>query len=152
MENKKIINATPLDFDGISFKSKLEVSIYKKLKEEGLPVAYEPNKYILVNGFKPTVPFYTKDKKTGGLKLDNKKLIDITYTPDFVISLQNITIIIEAKGFENNVFPVKKKLFRKLLEQEEGKYIFFEIFTIRQLKQAIEIINDYVKQDKTIDT
>ena len=50
-------------------------------------------------------------------------------------------IIIEAKGKENDTYPLKKKLFRKLLE--EYKYddiLFFEVFTQKQLLQAIEII------------
>ena len=42
---------------------------------------------------------------------------------------------------ENDVFPYKKKLFRKLLESFD-KVLFFELGTIRQLKQAITIIKE----------
>ena len=45
-ENKKIKNASPLEYDGISFKSKLEKMIYQTLKEQGFPVEYEPPKSI----------------------------------------------------------------------------------------------------------
>jgi len=141
--NKKIINASPLEYNGITFKSKLEVMIYKTLSQAGFNVAYEPSKYIIWEGFKPKIPFYTKDKKTRLLKLDDKKLIDITYTPDFVTMHNGITIIIEAKGFENDVFPYKKKLFRKYLEGFSEPILFFEIFTKKQLLQAIEIIKSY---------
>lgn len=143
MENKKIKNATSLEYNDIQFKSKLEILVYKTLCQEGYDVKYEPYKYIIWKGFKPNVPFYTKDKKTKLLKLDDKKLIDITYTPDFVIELNNLTIIIEAKGFENDLFPVKKKLFRKYLEDNMNDVIYFEIFTKKQLLQAINIINEY---------
>ena len=34
--NKKVKNATPMIYDDIQFRSKLEVYCYKKLKEEGL--------------------------------------------------------------------------------------------------------------------
>lgn len=33
-ENKKIINASPLEYDGIFFKSKLEKMAYQTLKEQ----------------------------------------------------------------------------------------------------------------------
>lgn len=144
MTNHKVKNATPLEYNNIQFKSRLEVMIYKTLLQEGFNVQYEPTKYIIWEGFKPNVSFYNKDKKTRMLKLDNKRLIDITYTPDFVFEYKDTTVIIEAKGFENDTFPIKKKLFRKWLEKQNSqgnKYIFFEIFTKKQLMQAIDIIN-----------
>ena len=145
MTNHKVKNATPLEYNNIQFKSRLEVMIYKTLLQEGFNVQYEPTKYIIWEGFKPNVSFYNKDKKTRMLKLDNKRLIDITYTPDFVFEYKDTTIVIEAKGFENDTFPIKKKLFRKWLESQNSKgnkYIFFEIFTKRQLMQAIDIIKN----------
>ena len=145
MTNHKVKNATPLEYNNIQFKSRLEVMIYKTLLQEGFNVQYEPTKYIIWEGFKPNVSFYNKDKKTRMLKLDNKRLIDITYTPDFVFEYKDTTIVIEAKGFENDIFPIKKKLFRKWLEKQNSqgnKYIFFEIFTKRQLMQAIDIIKN----------
>ena len=45
--NKKIKNATSTKYDGIQFKSKLEVSVYKTLKDKGLDPLYECNKFIL---------------------------------------------------------------------------------------------------------
>ena len=145
MTNHKVKNATPLEYNNIQFKSRLEVMIYKTLLQEGFNVQYEPIKYIIWEGFKPNVSFYNKDKKTRMLKLDNKRLRDITYTPDFVFEYKDTTIVIEAKGFENDTFPIKKKLFRKRLENQNSqgnKYIFFEIFTKRQLMQAIDIIKN----------
>lgn len=145
MTNHKVKNATPLEYNNIQFKSRLEVMIYKTLLQERFSVKYEPTKYIIWEGFKPNVSFYNKDKKTRMLKLDNKRLIDITYTPDFVFEYKDTTVIIEAKGFENDTFPIKKKLFRKWLEKQNSqgnKYIFFEIFTKKQLMQAIDIIKN----------
>ena len=79
-ENKKIKNASPLEYDGVTFKSKLEKMIYQILKENGFPVEYEPHKFVIWEGFRPTIPFYDKDKITRMLKLEKKKIIDITYT------------------------------------------------------------------------
>ena len=141
-ENKKIKNASPLEYDGISFKSKLEKMTYQTLKEQGFPVEYEPHKFVLWQGFRPTVPFYDKDKSTRMLKLENKKIIDITYTPDFVFTYKGFLVIIEAKGMENDRFYLKKKMFRKWLEDNNPKSIYFEIYTKKQLLQAINIIKD----------
>nr|DAM84359.1 MAG TPA: Endonuclease [Caudoviricetes sp.] len=141
-ENKKIINASPLEYDGIYFKSKLEKMAYQTLKEQGFPVLYEPKKFIIWEGFRPNVPFYNKDASTRMLKMDSKKIIDISYTPDLMFEYNNHLIIIEMKGFENNTYPLKKKIFRKWLESNYPNSIYFEIFTKKQLLQAIDIIKN----------
>lgn len=141
-ENKKIKNASPLEYDGIFFKSKLEKMIYQTLREQGFPVEYEPNKFVIWQGFRPTVPFYDKDKTTRMLKLESKKIIDITYTPDFVFKYNDFLVVIEAKGMENDRFYLKKKMFRKWLEDNHPKSIYFEIYTKKQLLQAVDIIRD----------
>lgn len=141
-ENKKIINASPLEYDGIFFKSKLEKMAYQTLKEQDLPVLYEPKKFIIWEGFRPNVPFYNKDASTRMLKMDSKKVIDISYTPDLMFEYNNHLIIIEMKGFENNTYPLKKKIFRKWLESNYPNSIYFEIFTKKQLLQAIDIIKN----------
>lgn len=134
-------NNKQLEYEGLYFDSMTEVSVYKHLKEEGFNPLREPVKYVIWEGFRPTVPFYNRDLKTKMLVLDKKKIQSITYTPDFQFTHAGYTVIIEVKGKENDVFPYKKKLFRKLLESY-GKVIFFEIRTIRQLKQAITIIKE----------
>ena len=137
-ENKKIINASPLEYGGISFKK----MAYQTLKEHGFPVQYEPKKFIIWEGFRPNVPFYNKDASTRMLKMDSKKVIDISYTPDLMFEYNNHLIIIEMKGFENNTYPLKKKIFRKWLESNYPNSIYFEIFTKKQLLQAIDIIKN----------
>lgn len=151
MENKKIKNAQRLIYNNIQFKSQLEVMIYKTLLQEGFDVKYEPVTFTLWQGFHPEVPYYTKNNKTRELTLDNKKLIDIKYTPDFIFYYNGIRVIIEAKGFQNDVFYIKKKLFRAYLEEDfinvKTQSLYFEIYTKKQLIQAIEIIKKYVKTD-----
>lgn len=140
MANKKILGATSLVSDNITFKSKLEVTIYKELLRAGFNPKYEEQKFVIWEGIKPTKPFYNRDIKTKMLKLDMGKMRDITYTPDFTFKHKKYLIIIEAKGFENDTFPIKKKLFRGLLETMKTPVIYFEIYTKKQLVQAIEII------------
>ena len=137
MQNKKIRNATPLEYSNIKFKSTLEKLVYKTLVESGLDVQYEPQTFTLWEGFKPTVPFYDRNKKTKNLELTDKKLIDIKYTPDFVVHYPPcIVAFIEAKGMENDVFYIKKKLFRSLLEEvvQNTTYypMYFEVYTKKE--------------------
>lgn len=143
-ENKKVKNATPTIYNNIKFKSSIEVMVYKTLLQYGFNPLYEPTKYLLWKGFQPTIPFYTRNNKKQHI-LNTRKLVDITYTPDFYIEYKGLKIIIEAKGFENDVWPYKFKMFRYLLEQQEDKekYLIFEVFTKKQLLEAIEIIKSY---------
>ena len=140
MNNKKIKNACTKSFNNIVFKSQLEVVIYKELLRAGFNPKYEERKFIIWEGLKPTKPFYNRDIQTKMLKLDMGKMRDITYTPDFTFEHKGHLIIVEAKGFENDTFPIKKKLFRGLLEKMETSVIYFEVYTKKQLLQAIEIL------------
>jgi hypothetical protein len=141
--NKKILNAKAVEFNGIKFKSKLECKAYKVLLENGLDAKYEPQKIVLYYGYKPLIKFYCarktgKDK--GHLFLNDKKIREITYTPDFVIDYNGRNIYIEMKGFENDVSPYKLKMFIKYLGQFDKSATFFKLNTINQLIEAIKVI------------
>lgn len=146
--NKKIIGATSTEYKGIKFKSILECSCYKKLEAANLDFSYESEKITLWEGFKPnTISIYAPKKLKAGkynkqLELQNRTLLNITYTPDFIVKKGNYKIYFDVKGKENDVYPIKKKMFLKKLEQQRGttKYIFFEPHSVRQMLQAIEII------------
>ena len=140
-ENKKVKNAQVTTYDGINFKSKLEVFCYKKLKEHNIPFEYEKHKFTLFEGFKPSFHCYFPNK-LGKLELDLTKLRSTTYTPDFVGDYW----VIETKGRSNDLYPVKLKLFRELVEKDnryKNYKIFVEPHNQNQILQAIEIIKSY---------
>lgn len=159
--NKKIRNATECKSGNLTFKSQLEKSIYKTLLEQGFNPQYEPKTHELWSGFIPITPFYDKESdaqqtkriNNGGttkskiLTLKTGKIVGIRYTPDFYFKYGNLDVYIEAKGIENDVFYLKKKLFRKYLDdifiRTKQYSIYFEIYTKKQLLQAIEIIKEY---------
>lgn len=159
--NKKIRNATECKSGNLTFKSQLEKSIYKTLLEQGFNPQYEPKTHELWSGFIPITPFYDKESdaqqtkriNSGGtikskiLTLKTGKIVGIRYTPDFYFKYGNLDVYIEAKGIENDVFYLKKKLFRKYLDdifiRTKQHSIYFEIYTKKQLLQAIEIIKEY---------
>lgn len=149
MENKKIKNATPEVCLNIRFKSQLEAMVYKTLLQAGFKPEYETHTYVIWEGFRPTVPFYTRDKQKRSI-LNLKKLINVSYTPDFYIEYEGLKIVIEAKGMENDIFPYKFKMFRKYIEELSDKddYLIFEIFTKKQLLECIEIIKAYATSRK----
>lgn len=141
-ENRRIIGATPYRaFDGTWMRSKLETRIYKWLYDLGFSPQYEGETFITWVGPRPTVPFYDLSK-TRHNQLNMKKLIDIRYTPDFIMMYKGIKVIIEAKGIENDQFPIRKKLFRAFLETVDYPVIYAEIYTKRQLNEFINELKD----------
>ena len=136
--NKKIMNATEANISGIEFKSKLEATIYKALLDNGITPEYENRVFEFVPRLRPTVPFFNRIQKV--FKLEMKPLQPITYTPDFVFEYNGILVVIEAKGFENDVFYVKKNLFRRYLEDLKQYSMYFEVRTKKELLKALEII------------
>lgn len=160
-QNKKIQNATVCSEGNLSFKSKLEKMIYLTLISLGLNPEYEGKTFIIWKGYSSATPFYDRESiaqrnkrlKKGilptvrSLTLKSPKLLDITYTPDFYLRYNNLDVYIEAKGYEDARFPLKKKLFRKYLDDILNSIgqqsIYFEIYTKQQLLQAIDIIKNF---------
>ena len=162
--NKKIRNATQSISGGITFKSKLEKSIYDTLLEQGFNPKYEPITFVIWEGFRPTIPYYDRETNyqrdvrlaaSGGssakmLVRKKARILNVQYTPDFYFKYNDLNVYIEAKGMENDVFYLKKKMFIKYLNDrylEKGeRSIYFEVYTRKQLLQAIEIIKNYEQE------
>ena len=138
MENKKVRGTKEVIVDGIKFKSTIEGRVYEWLLEEGIQPKYEAKTYELSTSIRPTIPFFNRIGKLFGI--DMRPVQSITYTPDFTFEFNGIFIIIEVKGKENDVFPYKRNLFRKYLEDIETPVMFFEIRTKKELKEALRII------------
>ena len=148
MENKRVKNAQITEYDGIKFRSKLEVYCYKKLVELGVDFSYEGVKFDLIpslslNRVRAFYPVKSGKKKGQWQEVFrvNKK----TYTPDFMIpNYLWHYIAIEAKGAENDDFASKRKLFLSHLEEEFGnvdvKPIYLEPHNQRQVNICIDFI------------
>lgn len=155
--NKKIRGATKTNSLGITFKSQLERSLYKTLLELGFHPQYEPRTFVVWGGFTSITPFYDRETDTQRDKRDPKSskiLVEkshivqpIRYTPDIYFEYKGIDVWIEAKGIENDIFYIKKKLFRKYLDKvlttTGKKSLYFEVYTKKQLLQAIDIVKSY---------
>lgn len=144
-ENKKIKNASPTSQDGLNFKSALEKTIYNTLVGQGINPAYESVKYDLSGTIKPTQVFYVRSTSFG-FHYEMRPLSKITYTPDFTFEYNGIFVIVEAKGIENDVFPLKKNLFRKLMETWDFPAMFFEVRSKKEVLQALDIVKMETKE------
>lgn len=151
IDNKKIKGAKNIEFDGIMFKSKLECSCYKKLKDSGLTFSYEPEKIPIWEGIKlNVVTVFAPRRKAAGkydksLSEQKRALLNMSYTPDFLVEKGKYRFYFDVKGKENDVYPIKKKMFLKSLEerQDDYTYCFFEPHSIKQMMEALEIIKSY---------
>lgn len=122
--NKKVRNATPNIVDGIKFRSKLESYCYKALKEAGIIAEYENHRYVLLEPF----------------KFRGESIRAMSYTPDFV----GDGFIIECKGFANESFPLRWKLFKWYLY---SKGIETELYLVKTQKEVMEMV-EILKQKK----
>ena len=114
----KVRNATPTEYDGIKFRSKLEMYTYKKLREARINADYEQHRFELLPAF---------------VALSGKKYRAMTYLPDFV----GKDFIIECKGFPNESWPLRKKLFEYALVRNKLKYDFYEVHTQKEVDTLV---------------
>ena len=150
-ENKKVKNAKKYPYNGIIFDSALEVNCYKLLLQHKLKFKYSLITYVIIPGFRMDRvnlfhPYSRKKKYGQELTKDNLKLkiLSVKYTPDFVYEDNSYIIIIETKGHPNDVYPLKKKLFIKYMEEQaialNKEIYFFEPHNIRQIVESINVI------------
>lgn len=136
----KIRNATPLTVDGINFKSKLEVYCYNKLNEAGLEFQYEEHKFVVIPKFDFPNKAVEVIKKKGEKTFDEAYPLvrAISYTPDFVNLDQGW--IIECKGYANESFPLRWKLFKKYIYDNGLNYNLYVPRNRKQVDKTIELI------------
>ena len=114
----RVKNATPNEVDGIKFRSKLESYTYKKLKEANIFAEYEQHRYELLPAF----------------EFSGKKIRAITYLPDFV----GHYFIIECKGFPNEAWPLREKLFKYYMNRFLPNHRFYLVHTQKEVDTMID--------------
>lgn len=119
----KVKNATPTEYDGIKFRSKLEVYTYKKLREAHIDADYEQHRFELLPAF---------------IALSGKKYRAMTYLPDFV----GKDFIIECKGLMGDSFPLRWKIFKYTLMKQNSNYKLYLVRNQKQVDELIERLKD----------
>ena len=115
-KGKAISKAKKYTYRGTEYKSGLEKYMAQVLYENKIKFEYEPTKFELQEGFPFTLESYERQANGKGefKNRGEKKLLPITYTPDFI----GEGFIIETKGYANESFPMKWKMFKKLMNLE----------------------------------
>tara|TARA_S200000501_G_scaffold354682_1_gene375605 strand:+ start:615 stop:1067 length:453 start_codon:yes stop_codon:yes gene_type:complete len=139
VQSKKII------YDGITFASGLERYMYQALKKAKIKALYEGETFELQEGF--DFPFESYERCGNGKgeykNRGNKKIFNIKYTPDFV----GKGFIIETKGRANESFPLRWKMFKKLLT--ENKIAPLTLYKPQNQKECDETIRLILESRKS---
>jgi len=109
------VQSKKISYDGIKFASGLEKYMWMALKKAKIKAEYEGTTYELFPGFDFDIPAYERCANGKGVYKNrgNKKILNIKYTPDFI----GKGFIIETKGRANESFPLKWKMFKKLVTE-----------------------------------
>jgi hypothetical protein len=119
-ENRKILNAVKVEQNGIRFDSRLELYAYNALKAAGIDFEFQK-------------VFVLQDK----FKYGTEAIRAITSRVDFWIPSK--TLIVDTKGYANDVAPLKYKLLKKKLH-DNFTLGFYEILPrIEQPKNKKEV-------------
>lgn len=118
MENRKIKNATAVTIDGVTFRSKLEARFAQLLRLHKIPYKYEEETWVILDKF----------------EYEGEKIRAVTYTPDFILG----DFVVEIKGWQNDVFPLKRKFILKYLIDSSSRYKFRLVKTVKDMMSVIE--------------
>lgn len=115
-KKKGPVQAKKVSYDGINFASGLEKYMYMALKKEKIKAQYEGETFVLLNGFHFENESYERQANGKGdyTNRGGKRILPIKYTPDFI----GEDFIIETKGRANESFPMRWKLFKKLVSEQ----------------------------------
>ena len=124
--------------DGITFASGLEKYMYLALKEANIPVDYEGKTFVVMEGFEFNITAHERCANGRGEFKDrgNKKILPIKYTPDFI----GDGFIIECKGRANESFPLRWKLFKKIVNSEQPPVILYKPQNQKECDETINLI------------
>lgn len=131
--SKKVI------YDGIQFASGLEKYMYTALKDAGIDALYEGETFELSEGFYFPFECYERCGNGKGEFKDRgkTKVLNIKYTPDFI----GKGFIIECKGRANESFPLRWKLFKRLIKERKlGPYTLYKPQNQKECDQVVSLI------------
>tara|TARA_B100000902_G_C27281657_1_gene902111 strand:+ start:1469 stop:1975 length:507 start_codon:yes stop_codon:yes gene_type:complete len=134
------VQAKKISYDGIKFASGLERYMYMALKKAKIRAKYEGETFVLINGFYFNNEVYERQANSKGefTNRGGKRILPIKYTPDFI----GDDFIIETKGRPNESFPIRWKLFKKLVTEQFPGYRLFKPQNQKECDRVIQIIKD----------
>ena len=137
-KKKGPVRAKKVSYDGINFASGLEKYMWIALKNAGIKCEYEGETFVLLNGFHFENECHERQANSKGLfkNRGSKRVLPIKYTPDFI----GKDFIIETKGRPNESFPMRWKLFKRLVTQQFPSYTLFKPQNQKECDKVVEIL------------
>ena len=132
------VQSRKISYDGINFASGLEKYMYMALKKHKIKAKYEGETFVLINGFHFENESYERQANGKGelINRGSKRILPIKYTPDFI----GEDFIIETKGRANESFPLRWKLFKRLITEQFPAYTLYKPQNQRECDSVIELI------------
>lgn len=127
-----------VSYDGHNFASGLEKYMYMALKKNKIKAKYEGETFVLLNGFHFENEAYERQANGKGeyVNRGNKRILPIKYTPDFI----GEDFIIETKGRANESFPMRWKLFKRLVSEQFPNITLYKPQNQKECDRTIELI------------
>ena len=132
------VRAKKVSFDGIDFASGLEKYMYMALKKAKIRSKYEGETFVLLNGFHFENEVYERQSNGKGdyVNRGSKRILPIKYTPDFI----GDDFIIETKGRANESFPMRWKLFKKLVSEQFPNITLYKPQNQTECDRTVQLI------------
>jgi len=133
------VQSSKITYDGIKFASGLERYMYMALKKANIKALYEGETFELQEAFDFPFESYERCGNSKGeyKNRGNKKILNIKYTPDFV----GKGFIIETKGRANESFPLRWKMFKKLMSESKiGPFTLYKPQNQKECDTTVELI------------
>ena len=134
------VQSKRITYDGINFASGLERYMYMALRKAKIKAKYEGETFVLINGFHLSNESYERQANGKGefVNRGGKRILPIKYTPDFI----GDDFIIETKGRANESFPIRWKLFKRLVSEQFPDYVLFKPQNQKECDRVIEILRN----------
>ena len=138
------VQSKKITYDGINFASGLERYMYMALKKAKIKALYEGQTFELVEGF--DFPFEAYERCGNGKGVyknrGNKKILNIKYTCEFI----GKGFINDTKGRANESFPLRWKLFKKLItENRLGPFTLYKPHNQKECDETVSLILSKLK-------
>lgn len=152
----------------IEFDSLLELDVYEEFLNRGIKLKRgEP--ITVFNEFKTPINCYSNDNKKFEFKKESPSIRSIVYTPDFYLDIDGnvcnpktdclrddgFRVYIELKGFANETFRYRWKLFKKHIDVYEPTSKIFLVKrrhngrikpkdNLARIEETKQIVNDII--------
>ena len=129
-----------ITYDGITFASGLEKYMHVALKKARIQAVYEGHTYEIFPGFDYESSAYERCANGKGEYKDrgNKKILNISYTPDFM----GKGFIIECKGRANESFPLRWKMFKKYVQEHLPNVTLYKPQNQKECDETVKLIQN----------